>query len=186
MHGPWSHECSFTFFNHKQAFLFLRWTKSLKCFTQMFRLLLLRRNRRTYGHTFECRKILEKQHWFVHVKFFAWTKTAKLIAFIWSYFSCLYHETLLLLQGPSALTSGISQLFPEKFCITEELLGDQSKTAFKSQIKTVATNEIRKRDWNADKTPAASRLVFGVPQESLISIIIFLKLLNIQILVMSL
>jgi len=35
-------------------------------------------------------------------------------------------QTLLLLQGPSALSSGIFQVFPEKFCITVQLLGDQS------------------------------------------------------------
>lgn len=153
---------------------------------QMFYLFLLRRNRRTYGHTFECRKILEKQHWFVHVNFFAWTKTAKLIAFIWSYFSCLYHETLLLLTGPISTYIRCLPTISRKILHHSRTAGWPKQNSLKSQIKTVATNEIRKRDWNADKTPAASRLVFGVPQESLISIIIFLKLLNIQILVMSL
>ena len=66
----------------------------------------------------------------------------------WNYFSCLPHETLLLLQGPLALSSGISHIFLRKFCITVVLLSDQSKTAFKSQINTVATKLDQKKRLN--------------------------------------
>lgn len=102
-----------------------------------------------------------------------------------------FHMELFLLPAPENVPEPISTFIRYLSGISRKILhhsrtAGQLKQTFESHIKTVAANEIRRRDWNVDKTPAASRLVSGVPQRSLISIIIFLKLLSIQILVMSL
>lgn len=76
-----------------------------------------------HGHIFNAEKYMQNST-DVSTRDF-WHKVP--IAFTWSYFSCLHQKMFQLFLSPSALSSSImniSQVFPEKFCIAAELLGD--------------------------------------------------------------